>query len=333
MRRASAFLLALAAILEAGVSEASGDPEPIPLRVELTAPPGCPDASDLRREMERRGTATRSPGAAEKAGSLRVEIVANDSAAGVVAHLTWTDDQDKTAERRLEAPDCAAAINALALIAALALVRGAATASPAPPAKAPPKEATAPGERLPPRPMPASDDRGPAFSLSATAAAFVSLGSAPEAAFGVLALAGVAVARRAPWGPFVVRAGIDAAPARSYAVGNATASFGMASAAGEVCPLALHLGPRALVSPCVLGEFGVESASGPGGENALTRPWAAAGLEARLSVPLVGPVFFDMSIDGMAPIDRNRFHVGDTLVYEAPPAVGRVALGLGWMIP
>ncbi len=316
--------------------------------------------------MERRGTATRTAGPAEKAGALHVEIVANDAGPGVVAHLTWTDDQDKTAERRLEAPDCVAAVNALALIAALALVRGntasgaapptPSTASPPPAPPPPPTPSPSPsaspaaalapapahatttnsdsrGDSLLAKPSPGTADSPPTVSFSGTADAFVSLGTAPDAAFGVLALAGIALARRAPFGPILLRAGIDAIPARSYSVAGALASFETWSAVGEVCPLSLHVGSHALISPCVLGEFGVVDASGPGGENALTRPWAAAGLEARLAIQLVGPLFFDASIDGMAAIDRNRFHVGDTLVYETPSAMGRLAVGLGWLIP
>src|SRR5580692_12980623 len=126
MRVASAFVLAVALASFAGASSrtAAADPVLIPLRLELTAPPGCPDASDFRREMERRGAATRSPTPGEKAGALRVEVVAGEGGAGVVARLAWIDDQGKASDRRLDAPDCRAAENALALIAALAVVRG-----------------------------------------------------------------------------------------------------------------------------------------------------------------------------------------------------------------
>ena len=378
MRVASAFVLAvaLAAFTGASLRTAAADPAPVPLHVELTAPPACPDASDFRREMERRGAATRSPGPGEKAGVLRVEIVAIEGAAGVVARLAWTDDEGKTSDRRLDAPDCRAAESALALIAALAVVRGhpddddarpaatiatgAATPSPAPapapsPAPSSPSPPAAPPPaRPPPSPAPASaatatretglgtptpqapDRRRMASfsaSFSATADAFVSLGSAPQPALGFLALAGVAIGRGTSLGPLLVRAGIAAIPTHTDSVAGASASFGTLSALGEVCPLSLHLVSRVLVSPCALGEFGAMYASGPSGNDALSRPWAAAGLEARASIQIVGSLFFDASIDGLAALDRNRFHVGDTLVYETPTAVGRFSLGLGWLIP
>jgi hypothetical protein len=373
MRVASAFVLAAAFAGFAGASlrTAAADPAPVPLHLELTAPSACPDASDFRREMERRGAATRSPVPGEKAGVLRVEIVAVEGAAGVVARLAWTDDEGKTSDRRLEAPDCRAAENALALIAALAVVRGhpadndaspaapiaTGTATPSPPpAPAPspaPSSPSTPGVPPPaPAPLapalapaatathetgskapgPQAPDRRPIASFSATADAFLSLGSAPQPAFGFLALAGVAIGRDASLGPLLVRAGIAAIPTQSNSVAGAPASFGTLSALGEVCPLSLHLVSRVLVSPCGLGEFGAMYASGPSG-NTLSRPWAAAGVEARASIQLVGSLFFDASIDGLAALGRNRFHVSDTLVYETPPAVGRFSLGLGWLIP
>ncbi len=388
MRVASAFVLAVAVAAFTGASlrTAAADPAPVPLHLELTAPAGCPDASDFRRQMERRGAATRSPGPGEKAGVLRVVIVAPEGgdakAAGVVARLTWTDDEGKTSDRRLDAPDCRAAESALALIAALAVVRGhsadddarpaatiatgAATPSPAPapgpapapapatapspapsspstpaaplpaartpPAPALARAATAIGETGPGRPAPQARDRRPIASFSATAGAFLSLGSAPQPALGFLALVGVAIGRGTSLGPFLVRAGIAAIPTHTDSVAGASASFGMLSARGEVCPLSLHLVSRVLVAPCGLGEFGAMYASGPSG-NTLSRPWAAAGLEARASIQIVGPLFFDGSIDGLAALDRNRFHVSDTLVYETPPAVGRFAVGLGLLTP
>jgi hypothetical protein len=379
MRVAPAFVLAvaLAGLAGVGIGAAAADPEPIPLRLELTAPAGCPDANDFRREMERRGAATRTAGPGEKAGALRVEIAASDGARSVVARLAWIDDQGKASERRLEAPDCRAAESALALIAALALARGSpaaddanpgttATAAGPTPAAAPelsptpppsPSSAPSPASTTPipvaPKPVPSTHaaasttqetavatpatepatSTAPTVSFSTTADGFVSLGSAPQPAFGVLALAGLAFERRAALGPIVVRAGIAAIPAHTTSIAGAPATFGTFAGLGEVCPVALHLLARVLVSPCVLGEFGTMNASGPNGENALARPWAAAGVEARASFALVGPFFLDASIDGLAAIDRNRFHVGDTLVYETPSAVGRFSMGLGCVVP
>jgi hypothetical protein len=360
MRVALAFVLALAAASADGLRAAAAeDAAPsLPLRIEFTAPSSCPDGADFRRELERRSAGLRNAEAGENADVLRVDIVLGGS--GVIAHLVFVDTEGRSSERSLDAPDCRAAENALALIAALAIERGHPSASPTGPApnaekaatplpgtsmsppapptpapSAPPVQASSPSAspRETATPAPEARHRNAVVSFSVDADAFLALGMAPEPTVGFAALGAFGFGPIVGHGPALVRAGVASVPERAYSMTAGSASWAAIAALAQACPVSWRVFGRGRFWPCVTGEYGSVSASGPQGRNALTRPWAGAGIEARIAIPILGPLFFDASVDGVWALDRNRFDLGAALVYETPVAVARVAAGIGLTTP
>src|SRR5436305_15262492 len=74
-----------------------------PVRIEFSAPAGCPDAADFVRQIEGR-TNLRRAADGENARVVRGEIEFRGS--GVLGRLVLVDTEGRTSERTLEAGDC-----------------------------------------------------------------------------------------------------------------------------------------------------------------------------------------------------------------------------------
>jgi hypothetical protein len=119
---------------------------------------------------------------------------------------------------------------------------------------------------------------------------------------------------------------------RSFAVDGATATFGWLAGVGVLCPLLVRLPGDVRIQPCVVGEFGRATARGSNtpGAASVTRPWASAGAEVRASVRLADPIRFEAAVEALAAIDRNRFDLGGTQVFDVPLVDGRLLVGVGF---
>lgn len=181
-----------------------------------------------------------------------------------------------------------------------------------------------------------SDRRSPPgghvpLSFSAAAEALLAEGMAPEPTLGWTALAGLSIGRPGPAGALLVRVGIASALARTFSGPDGAASFDWIAGVAEACPVSLAVLSTVRVRPCVVGEYGAVHASGSDTMNpqAVMRPWAGAGVEARLSWQVLGPISLDGSISGLAAFERNQFILGSDSVFETPPVVARATLGFG----
>jgi hypothetical protein len=186
---------------------------------------------------------------------------------------------------------------------------------------------------------PASSGRQVPVSFSATAAGLLAAGMAPEPTTGWTVLAGVSLGReprawRAAAAP-LLRVGVASALTRSFSGPTGEASFDWIAAVGEACPISFGVGGAAQIRPCLVGEYGVLRATGSETANpaSVTRPWAGVGAEMRLSWGLLGPLSLDAAAGALASIERDRFTLATESVFETPPVVARVALGLGIALP
>jgi hypothetical protein len=136
------------------------------------------------------------------------------------------------------------------------------------------------------------------------------------------------------WAP-TVRAGFIETASETFSTSNGTASFAVRSALAEVCPIAARFARRATLRPCLLGEFGTLVATGLDTTNArsVERPWAAVGLEARLDVRLLGPLWVNVGAGVVSPVVVDRFVIGGATVFELPRATGQSAVGLSIAVP
>jgi hypothetical protein len=336
------------------------------LRLEYEAPSGCPSAADFAQQVERRRGLDQAAEGSSPALSRRLRVEIRRSAHGVEGHLVLVGPDGQPSERSIAAADCRGVASALALIAALALDRNGfpASATPAPTAPV----ATAPVATAPTAPAPttasaaspapstpstgplaaigplgpdrnASSARRVPLSFSATAAGLLTGGMAPEPTTGWTALAGLSVGRDPlAWraaAALLLRVGVAGAPMRSFSGPNGEASFDWIAGVAEACPISVGAGGAGQLRPCVVGEYGVVRATGSETMNpaSVTRPWAALGVELRLSWALLGPVSLDAAAGALASIERDRFTFATLSLFETPAVVARVALGLGIAVP
>jgi hypothetical protein len=334
----------LAACAAGPLATAFGAESDEPVRVELVAPPGCPDVADFAGQIESRTTHLRRASAGEKARLVRAEIASR--ATGVTGRLVLVETDGQTSERTLEAPDCRQATEALALIASLAIDRRASSEAPLaptpPPRPAPTPTATAsahppappPTAAPPPPPSRAGgprDERPPRVSFDGTLGALGTLGMAPGPTAGPALLVGVSSGHpRSVWS-WSARVGVVYTIDRSFREPGGTAAFGLLAGIAEVCPLSIHFGARARLQPCVLGEYGrlhvgvSQTAEG----RPVDRPWAGAGIGARIAYDVVGPLRVEAAAGGLLALQRDSFEFGTSQFFEVPSVVGRALVGVG----
>lgn len=339
--RASAFALAFAFALAVGAqtSGAASD-ETEPIRLEYTAPAGCPDADDFGRRVYGRTNKARAAEGSEPARTFIVVIEA--SGAETQGSLVVREDGMSTLARRVSGKNCDEVSRALALATALAIdpeaalevpepppgdggVSGAAgttSSTPVPPPDAKPPDDTPPDE--PPK-KPRADER--MALLFGAAAAF---GPAPNPSFG--ASAGLEwdgpVAQPSAFGAdLVFLTGAD------QAVASAESSFMFAFARPYACPIGVGSGADLAFMPCVGAELGAVFAKGSGLENPATetRFWAAGELTLRLDVALSDEWFLDATGGVVFPFTRYRFvfRTPDTSIYDVPGVTAAAGLRAG----
>lgn len=280
----------------ASPSPASSAPD---IALDYDAPAGCPDRAAYLARL-----AVHGRGALADAPDRRF-LVHIDARDGQFAG-TVTVRADGETRRDLAAADCAALVDALALVTALAL-------DPRADAPAPP-------------PPPTRSSR--AFALGAAVAGALGVGPDPVpsiAGFGEVALRDrVRLRLGVRWGR------------RATTVADARATFSSARVHLDACPRVLAVARGALdLGACAGLQLGVLAARGAQIADATSavRPWLApAGLaRARWRA---GRWFAELEVAVAVPLVRDRFYFApDVTVHRAPAVVGEAALGAGVTIP
>jgi hypothetical protein len=124
------------------------------------------------------------------------------------------------------------------------------------------------------------------------------------------------------------RPGSDAA-----ASSQGSAHFTWTEASLDLCPIALWLGERVRLRPCLRAEVGIVDAAGVDTTNAHdeTRPWTTLGAVAIGRLNVVGPLFVELEAVLIAPLVRDRFYLDpqNTTVFRASPVGASMAAGAG----
>ncbi|HEX4335531.1 MAG TPA: hypothetical protein VH062_06425 [Polyangiaceae bacterium] len=327
-------------VAHAQTTQANADP----LRgteVTYDVPAGCPTQSDFESRLRLRSLG--------KAGTpvvlRRIEAHVQDSAGKTSASVVITDSAGASTSRNIVAASCNEAVDALALIIALTLdpvlradaasangsadatSSSAATAtgvaaplsSPSPSTETPSDESSVPSAV-----RRDSVSARPKFGVEAAVTASSGIGPGMEvggeAALEMLTSTGV-----------TVRAGARKVKSQDVSRPSGDAEFSWWAAFAMACAGTPLGAPSFLMSVCGTYEFGFLDADGKNTRNpASTRSnWQALGPGVRAEWIAVGPLTLHAGVDGVVPFRREKFTIGNQVVYEVPLVALRVEAGLG----
>lgn len=320
-------------------------------RLDVDAQPSCSTRDELIARVASRSARIRfvADGAGVPALSARIEVAPRG---GVLAELTVVEPDGRRFARRLEAPSCAAATDALALVIAITLdptVAGGEPSSRAPAAAAATPESPPPAAPPAPPPSPpppvaqvASSDRaasagladvGATRRLGVGAGATGVSGPAPSVMPGIAVEALGGLDRTSIWSPALALSFAHLWSGPSRATGGA-AEFTFDVVALDACPL------RFVVSAlearaCATGALGRLAARGSDtfDARAVARPFAAAGGAARLAVPLGARLELRARFAAAAPFWRDAFQFDQKVFHRVASVTLIGELGLGVRFP
>jgi hypothetical protein len=329
-----------------------GPPAATDVRLELDAAADCATRDQLVARVAARSSRIRFTFEAPASTVLRIAIAAGPHG-GLVGLLDVAEPDGRRFARRIEAPTCAEATDALALViaitfdpmSALAAGAGGETAGGPPAAQAPATPLLLPSPRpaapaAPPGARRERTDAGAARAHAPTvrrgvaaAAAEAVSGPAPGRMYGVVLTGGLTLDRDSIWSPAVFASFAHVA-ADDFVEPGGTAAFSLDTAAIDLCPLRLPSSPFS-VAACASGAVGRLSAraSNTYEPRSASRPFATAGGALVLAVPF--GAWFEL---------RGRFGAGASLIRDAfeftPKVFHRVGsvtlvgdLGLGVRFP
>jgi hypothetical protein len=337
-------------LLVGGAVRASEGSESESVRVEYTAPAGCPDQVAFEAELTQHLGSETFARFGELARTLAVAI--EPAPDGFRAGVALVDRRGVSVERAISAPTCDQAMHAIALIAALAARSqveqtnraseedapgvAADSAEPAPPL--PQVARQEPSARQPPSPgrAPAVTPRARSVTYGLSAGMGAATGVGPRVAPGLLVLFRAALAGNPEHSVLLSAMGYDTF--RS-SLDVADVRFRVLKARLEVCPAEPRFGGRWLASACAGFEVGSQAArSYPDGirveaPRSVTRRWTAATFAARLGLS-VNALRFALGPELGVPLERNGYALTrpDRLVYRVPGVTlgFSAAAGLTW---
>lgn len=281
--------LVLALVL--GVARAASA-EPEPIRIEYTAPLGCPAEPDVVHRLVDRASVARIDAPGERVFALTI----TSDETGFRGELAVRGSEVTT--REVTGATCDETVAALVLVAALA-VEERASAAPAPP---PP----------PPRPSP----RGASWRLAIGAGVARYEGMTPSAIYGVPIH--VAATRER----VQLRLTFDATGSDQLAM----TEFRWTAGRIDACPYVIAAG-RIELAPCAGFGAGVLTGKGTNVGQAAsdTRPWLAPELAGHVALQL-GRAALEVEGTAAAPLVRDRYYIAPSTTVHQVPAV---AFGVG----
>lgn len=313
-------------------------------RLEVDANPACSTRDELIARVAARSTRIRFVNDADGVPALAARIEVGPRG-GAVAELTVVEPDGRRFSRRIEAPSCVAATDALALVVAITLDPSVATAdaskapsavdagtgAPGAPPPAPPPPPPPQGEPPPTVSTGAAPVAGPVFQyITAAVTGEAISGPAPALmpGFGIEVQAGME--RASIWSPALMLSLVHAW--RSDLKEDAgTAAFSLDLVSLDLCParaVVLHVEARV----CAAGSVG--RLTGQGSDTyeprSVARPFATAGGAARLAVPFGGRVQVGIRLGAGATLWRDAFEFTPDVFHRAASVtlVGDVGVGV-----
>ena len=309
---------ALAAAAEPPSAPAAGTD----VRLDLDAPPECTSRDELIARVAARSSRIRFVSDGRAVTVLRAAIVAGPHG-GFVGQLDVAEADGRRFARRIEAPSCAQATDALALVIAITFDPMAASASEVgdSSASAPPVATSPTPPVAPPAPVPAAppgaervgtdlvvESPRPSTVLQGALAlgGEVVSGPAPGAMYGLALTATFTMDRHSLLSP-AASASVAHVWAPPFAEMGGTAAFSLDTATLDLCPVRLIVSPLG-VAACATGAYGRLSARGTEtySPRVASRPVVTAGGAMVLTVAL-----------GTRLEVRGRFGTGASLVRDS----------------
>jgi hypothetical protein len=349
LRPLSSFLLGASLLTASALAQAEPQTR---LHVAFHAPTECPSQAAFVADMLSRTARVRLAASDETGPLLTVTLTTTPTSATGTFEVRDTDG--KTSTRDVHGEDCAEVARALALIAALTFDPQASTADkptpplpvqqPTPPLQPPPILPTAPGPPLPSITPPVTPISTPPDPPRALRFPYyrVALGGGPNLALG--ALPGLAVAggaffevtrRDAPLFSPSIRLAFEHSLSNSTPAGSGSATFRRNVGVVEGCLLRFAT-PTFEIAGCAELEIGSLAATttqiiNPKSDASL---WLGAGVGARGSLAIVGPLFLDAGLSGVFALTRHDFFIQPNVTIFQPAILGlRTSVGLGLRFP
>jgi hypothetical protein len=309
-------------------------------RLDLDAQPTCSTRDELVARVVARSTRIRFVTDAAGVPVLTARIEAGFR--GVIAELTVVEPDGRRFARRLEAPSCAAATDALALVIAITLDPSAATGDGDAAARVEGGEAAAAPTPAPLPPPPDAEtarnaDRPaspPAVRrVSAGVAAAVIAGPAPAAMPGVAVEAQAALERASIWSPALALT-FAHVWSGSLAEPGGTAQFTLDLLGLDVCPVRIALF-RLEARACATGSAGRLAAQGSNtyDPQSVARPFVTAGGTARLAVPLGSRVELRTRLGAGGALWRDAFRIIPEVFHRVASVTLIAEVGVGVRFP
>jgi len=313
-------------------------------RLEVDANPACSTRDELVARVAARSTRIRfvNDAAGVPALAARIEVGPHG---GAVGELTVVEPDGRRFSRQIEAPSCAAATDALALVVAITLDPSVATADgskapaaldsgtagPGAPPVAPPPPPPPAGETTPTVSTGATPAPGPVFQyITAGVTGAVVSGPAPGLMPGIGIEVQAGLERASIWSPAVMLS--VAHTWRSdlkEAAGIAAFSLDLVSL--DLCP-ARAVVLRVEARLCASGSAGRLAAEGSDtyDPRSVARPFATAGGAARLAFPFGGRIQLGARVGAGATLWRDAFEFTPDVFHRAASVtlVGEVGVGV-----
>jgi len=319
--RAAPVIWFMLAVLQAAPAHAA----PVGVRLEVDASPSCTTPEELMARVRARSDRIQLQEAGRTV--VRVSLTPLPGLRTISGTLALEQPDGRTTERRILAPSCEQATDALALVLVLALDPAAVSGAPPP---TPPRPTTPPppaviaappgGPPPPPRPR---------TGWGLEAGGWLAAGPAPRPLPGVWLGGLVARERPGAWSPALAVSLLHAGSG-DLAEPGGRASFTLNAAVLDACPVRLA---ASIVEarPCASLLLGRLAAAGSDtyAPASAERSFGAAGLSLRLAVALPHHLQVGGRVEAEAPWRRDAFAFSPTVFHRAAAVTLAAGLSLG----
>jgi len=338
--RVSSIFCALALLLTGATGvTAEVEPAPATAHIEVQALPECTTREELLARITARSHRIQFTEEGNAGPTLRASVAATPRH-GAIGELVIVQPDGRSSSRRVTAPSCAEATDALALIIALMLDPSATTTpSPPPPVVVtPPPPSPRPSQPTtqvapPPSPQPPPPRVASVRRFGVGAAGEVLFGPSPDLMPGIALSGQAALDRDALWSPALILAWVHASDSGLTETGG-TAGFTLDAGSLDACALRVQKTPVE-VRACANALVGRLAASGSQtySPSSAARPYAAVGGAVLVS----GGPWHLLELSGRfaagASLIRDSFEFLPNIFHHTPAMTLSGSLGVGIRFP
>ncbi len=310
----------------------------ISIRVDYSAPAGCPDEAAFHEQVRGRLSRARLAGPSELVRTMQVTVEQGTDRS--VARLEFVDADGRPVRREMAGETCAEVVSGIALVTALAMDARAHREAPEPSSPTAPPPARAPATETRQQQVPILPPAEPRAPSSGGVRVDVGIGLLTTSAVAPTPLYGLggfvaAGPRRDARSVRLTLAKLDG-PTVDVADGRGEASFGLIMARLEACPIAWQATQTLALVPCAAFDAGIVTAKGGG--DRVPNPETvhvflpAASAIGRFQFALENLLLLEAQAEFGAPLKREQFvfERPDTTVHEVSPVRWGAGLAVGF---